>query len=99
MGQRSDLQAIFKALTPHVYFQPPESFQMEYDCIVYRRDRESVRYADNALYKRMKRYEVTVISKSPDSPLPDLVAKLPLCSFDRFFTSDKLNHDVFNLYF
>jgi hypothetical protein len=40
-----------------------------------------------------------VIDPDPDSPIVDAVAELPLCTYDRFFTADNLNHDVFNLFF
>jgi hypothetical protein len=42
---------------------------------------------------------VTVIDQNPDSPIPDRVAKLPLCSMSTFFVADKLNHDVFDIFF
>ena len=82
-----------------VYFQPPSSLTMSYPCIVYKRDTAFVRHADNAPYLRKKRYMVTVIDKDPDSLIPDKVANLPLASFSRHFTSDNLNHDVYNVYF
>lgn len=101
MGQRSDLQALLVSIlgSSNVYFQPPESKRMVYPCIVYHRDALDSRFAGNAPYKQEKRYQVTIISIDPDSVVPDKVAKLPKCSFDRFYTADNLNHDVYNLYF
>lgn len=99
MAPRLDLQNLLLAITPNVYFQPPPTVQMQYPCIVYKRDFESTDFADNAPYNRMKRYQVTVIDQNPDSLIPDQIAALPMCSFDRFFTADNLNHDVYNLYF
>lgn len=81
------------------YFQPPANVQMEYPCIVYLRDTRRTDYAGNAPYKDHKRYQVTVIDEDPDSEIPDKVAALPLCSFDRFFVAENLNHDVYSLYF
>lgn len=72
---------------------------MEYPCIVYARDYALTRFAGNLPYTRTKRYQVTVIDRDPDSDIPDRVASLPMCTFNRFFTSENLNHDVFNLYF
>jgi hypothetical protein len=46
-----------------------------------------------------KQYQVTVIDRNPDSELPDMVEELPLCSFDRYFAADSLNHYVFTLFF
>lgn len=83
----------------NVYFQPPESLQMKYPCIVYSRNRTDDKFADNKRYLHKKRYSVKVIDKNPDSAIPDKIAQLPLCSFDRHYTADNLNHDVYNLYF
>lgn len=82
-----------------VYFQPPPNTQMQYPCIVYKRDDAKVLFADNLKYRNTTRYQVTVIDPNPDSIIPDMVDALPLCKFDRFYTADNLNHDVFNLFF
>lgn len=101
MAPRINLHQILKSIPGpvEVYFQPPPSKQMEYPCIVYKRDDARTEFAGNKPYSYKKRYQVTVIDRDPDSPIPDLVAKLPLCIFDRHFAADNLNHDVFNLYF
>lgn len=101
MGRRLELHALLRDIlgTDFVYFQPPPSIQMEYPCIVYHRDYELAEYADDAPYKRRKRYLVTVIDRDPDSELPDKIGELPLCVYDRFFTADNLNHDVYKLFF
>lgn len=72
---------------------------MEYPCIVYKRDFANTAYADNAPYRHTLRYMVTVIDRDPDSTIPDKVAKLPMCSFNRFYTSGDLNHNVYNIFF
>jgi hypothetical protein len=72
---------------------------MQYPCIVYNRDSVDTEFADNTPYRHTKRYQVTVIDRNPDSGVPDKVAALPMCSYDRFFTADNLNHDVFNIFF
>jgi len=103
MGQRSDLHTILLALMPedskNVYHQRPPSVGMSYPCIVYTRDALDTIHADNAPYRHEKRYQVTIMDQNPDSAIPDAVANLPKCSFDRHFTADNLNHDVYNLYF
>lgn len=83
----------------HVYFQPGPNITMEYPCIVYRRDSADVAHADNRAYRRSKRYQVTVIDEDPDSVIPEKVADLPMSFFERFFTKDQLNHDVYNIFF
>jgi len=101
MAQRLELQALLIEIlgTEHVYFQPPPTLQMEYPCIVYQRDYLLTNHADDKPYKRTKRYQVTIIDRNPDSDVPDKVAALPLCVFDRFYTADNLNHDVYKLFF
>lgn len=99
MASRLDLQVLLETLIENVYFQPPVNIQMQYPCIVYRRDDSRSEYADNRPYARTKRYQITVIDRNPDSDLSDKVEELPFCSFDRYFPADNLNHYVFNLFF
>jgi len=101
MAQRIELQALLVGLlgSNRVYFQPPPTLQMQYPCIVYQRDSKETEFADNRPYKHMRRYQITVIDINPDSDIHERVAELPLCSYDRFFTADNLNHDVYNLFF
>jgi len=95
---RAQLQTLLESICPHVYFQPPSNIIMQYPCIVYRRTSEEVKWADNGRFNEYLRYEVTIIDRDPDSPIPGLLKQTPLVSFDRHFASDDLNHDVYNLY-
>lgn len=72
---------------------------MEYPAVVYSIDQAETEFADNLPYRRTKRYQVTIIDQDPDSPIPDKVADLPMCLFERHFTSGNLHHYVYNLYF
>lgn len=101
MATRLDLQDVLAALQEgvSVYFQPPENVSMQYPAIVYNRDFQYAAYADNALYSRKTRYQVTVIDPDPDSLIPDLVAALPLARYVRHFTTANLNHDIYDVYF
>ena len=101
MAQRLELQTLLRGLlgSSNVYFQPPPSKQIEYPCIVYARSDEEVDHADNVPYNRRMRYQVTVIDANPDSDIPAKIGALPLCSFDRHYTADNLNHDVYQLFF
>lgn len=101
MAQRLELHAVLTQIleTDQVYFQPPPSVQMKYPCIVYHRDYELSAFADDIPYARNKRYLVIVIDRNPDSNIPDKIAELPMCVFDRFYTADNLNHDAFKLFF
>lgn len=101
MGQRLELHKILVDIlgSSNVYFQPPETIKMKYPCIVYERGSGDTIFADNNPYRFTKRYQVTVIDRDPDSLIPDKVSVLPMCTYDRHYTVDNLNHDIFNLYF
>lgn len=101
MDRRLQLQALLEELlgTRHVYFQPPANVRMEFPCIVYHRDYADTKFAGNKPYSHTKRYQVTVVDRDPDSPIPDKVAMLPLCLRNRFFVAENLHHDVFNIYY
>lgn len=97
--RRLELHEILKELVPNVYFQPPEGFRMVYPCIVYNREYIDSRFASNVPYTLTKRYMVTVIDEDPDSELPVKVANLPRTQHVRFYTAERLNHDVFRLHY
>lgn len=101
MGTRLEFQDALEALDPSlsVYFQPPANVTMSYPAIVYNRDLEAVQFADNEPYSRTVRYQVIVIGHDPDSPILGKVAALPLSRFVRHFTTESLNHDIYDVYF
>lgn len=96
---RLELQALLQTIVPHVYFQPPTNVKLQFPCIMYKRDYAKTEFADDNPYIHTKRYMLTVIDSNPDSTISESIAKLPMCVFNRFYTSDNLNHDVYNLYF
>lgn len=98
-GNRLALQSILENITPNVYFQPPPSLQMQYPCIVYNRSNIRTEYANDLPYTLRNRYQVTVIDRDPDSLIPNAIASLPTARHDRFYVTDNLNHDVFQLFF
>jgi len=84
----------------NVYFQPPESVKLKYPCILYNLSTVDTWRADNKLYLRKNRYLITVVDKNPDSKIhEDILYHFPLCSFDRSYTVDNLNHRVLVLYY
>lgn len=101
MGNRLELHNILCDIlgTRNAYFQPPESVQMSYPAIVYSRDDVENFHANNKVYSQYTMYQVIVIDKNPDSEIVKKVSRLPLCSFDRHYKADNLNHDAFILYF
>jgi len=83
----------------NVYFQPPPDRQMQYPCIVYERDNQSVLRSDNLVYNLRQRYQVTYIDQNPDGDPVDALAKLQFSAFNRHFVTSGLNHDVFSIYY
>jgi len=101
MDRRMELHQMLKNIlkSDKVYFQPPPSVKMSYPCIVYERSYIHTTKADNMNYLNRVRYTVTLIGASPESEFIKEILEIPMCSYDRFFTSDGLNHDVFSLYY
>lgn len=85
--------------TKNVYFQPPESVKMNYPAIVYSLNSIDNTFANNKVYSSIKSYTVTVIDKDPDSELVEKMTNFPTAKFNRHYTSDNLNHWVFNIYY
>lgn len=94
---RLQLRELFKLMTPYVYFQPPS--QMEYPCIKYELDDDSIQYADNDAYLHANGYQVIIIDPDPDSVLRDMIATLAFCRFSRHYVADDLHHFVYDLFF
>lgn len=101
MGSREDLSEILHTVlgSDNVYFQPPPTIEMKYPCIVYKLDDVRTRHANNGLYKKDNAYTVIYMDKRPDSEIPDRILEIPKSRFDRFYTADKINHFVFNIFF
>lgn len=99
MGQRLQLHQLLETFTENVYFQPPTNIQLKYPCIIYKRDFAETKFADDKPYNHTLRYQVTIIDRDPDSDIPSKVAAMPMSLFNRFYTADNLNHDVYNVYF
>lgn len=83
----------------HTYYNTPESVKMKYPAIRYKRTKPNVIHANDAMYKNMRAYELTVIDADPDSEIVTKVEQLPYCSFDRSYVSDNLNHTTFTIYY
>lgn len=101
MASRLDLQVKLETIlgTRHVYYQPPASVRMRYPAIVYSRSNIENQHADDGVYIQSYFYDLIVIDEDPDSEIVEKVSKLPGCRFNRHFTSENLNHDVFTLYY
>lgn len=83
-----------------VYFQPPESIKLTYPCIVFTGESYDTRHADNHIYKFKERFQVKFIDYDCESEIPEkLLTSLPLCRFDRSYTTNNLKHSVFTIYY
>jgi hypothetical protein len=84
----------------NVYFQPPASLKMKYPCIRYSLTGVDTKRADDRQYKNTKKYEITLIDTNPDSAFFDSILNhFSMCSFDRGYPADNLNHFVFSIYY
>lgn len=85
-----------------VYFQAPTSptVKLQYPCTVYSLSDIYANSADDMNYKAVRRYQVTYMTKSPaDSLIDEFITHFRQISFSRHFTSDGLNHYIYDLYF
>lgn len=102
MAKRLDLhQELCDILgSTNVYFQPPANVSMKYPCIKYSLSGIDVDHADDSNYKSIRQYTVTVIDRNPDSEIPDMILNhFRMCSFDRGYPADNLNHFALTLYY
>ena len=102
MARRRQLNEKFCQIlgTRNVYFQPPASVKIKYPCIIYKIENRNDLKADDTRYRGMIRYEVTFITRDPDSETPeDLLNSFQYISHNRNYPSDNLHHDVFTLYY
>lgn len=83
----------------NAYFQPPTNIKLQYPCIIYKRKRIDTRKADNLKYLMYDCYDVTLITKDPDSPLPKrLLGSFDHISLSNHTTIDNLHHDYYTLF-
>ena len=101
MGDRILLQKKLEEIlgSREVYYQPPDSIKMRYPAIRYNRKDIDARYANKKVYSSMTAYEIILMDVNPDSVFIQKIMELPFCSYDRHYTAENLNHEVFTLYF
>lgn len=99
--RRLQLQSLLEVTlgSERVYFQPPSNVQMQYPCVVYKRDSAETAFAGNKPYRYEQRYLVTFIAQEPNLVTPMKIAAFPTCTFVRHYAVKNLNHDVFVLYY
>lgn len=85
--------------TTNVYFDPPESFKLQFPCIVYSLSGNNEWKADNITYIRTKRYRMIYITKDADDPMVDTLEDLEFCHLINPYTADGVFHYAFDIYF
>lgn len=84
----------------NIYFQPTEETRMKYDAIIYKQNSFAVRYANNRSYNIRDEYQVTVISRDPESEIPRKIQeRFEMCAPGRKFVSDNLYHFPFTIFY
>ena len=83
----------------NVYFQPPESLQLNFPCIIYERYNISNVHADDDVYLQPRQYRVTVVDINPDSDIVTRMSQYKTARFIRHHVVNNLNHDIFNIYY
>lgn len=87
-----------------VYYQPPSVEKIKYPCLIYEFETYQTYFGNNNRYLSVPRYQLTLIDYDVESPIHKQIMDLNgtqgcRISFNNFFTSDNLNHWVYDLYF
>ena len=102
MDRRLQLQTELEEVlgSRHVYYQPTETKKLEYPCIVYQLSDIDLIHGDDLLYRATHGYQITLIERSPETPLVDaILGHFRMIRFDRRFVNQNLYHNVFELYY
>ncbi len=101
MDRRLELQEILENIlgSRNVYYQPPSNTKLKYPCIIYGRSSLHTRHADNSIYINKVRYDVQLISTTPDNELVNKILSVPYCTYDRYYNVDGLSHDSFTIFY
>ena len=100
MADRLELHSVLQELlgSSNVYYQPPNTRQIQYDAIRSSTPPIDSKYANDRKYSMIDCYEIIVISRLPDNPVIKKLLSLPYCSYDRHYVADNLHHDVLTIY-
>jgi hypothetical protein len=84
----------------NAYFNPPESVKMKYDAIRYSLSGKDLKRANNMVYRKVNRYDGVVITRSPDTTIPDeMLSRFEMCSLGSSYIADNLYHHPFTIYY
>lgn len=100
-NERLELQARLEELprVRRVYWNPPESIQLVYPCIIYNYAKIDVHHADNKAYIKRRRYEITIIDRDTTSIIPEaLEESFQYWAQEQVFANDNIGHWVYSIY-
>lgn len=102
--QREALDDILRSIegVKKIYNQPPSEHLLEYPCLIYTFSNYETLYSDDKRYLTWPSYMLTLIDKNPESAIQQSIMDLGgpcFVRFNRFFTSDNLNHWVYEVTF
>lgn len=83
----------------NVYFQPPTNVSMRYPAIVYNLSDIENKHADDGVYSFANQYQITLIDRNPETDVVYKINQLQTANFIRSYSSDNLNHWVFEIFF
>lgn len=102
MASRLELHEEFVKIlgTRNVYYRPPSSVNMKYDAIRYDLSGKDLRRANDKVYNSTNCYEGVLITRDPDSPIPDtMLNHFQMCNLGKPYIADNLNHFPFTIYY
>ena len=83
----------------NVYFQPPTNVSMRYPSIVYNLSDIENKHADDGVYSFTNQYQITLIDRNPETDVVYKINQIQTANFIRSYSSDNLNHWVFEIFF
>lgn len=83
----------------NVYFQPPTNVNMRYPAIVYNLSDIENKHANDRVYSFTNQYQITLIDRNPETDVVYKIDQLQTANFIRSYSSDNLNHWVFEIFF
>ena len=95
--QLSDVSGI---PSEHLYFQPPSTVKLNYPCIIYKNTGDWDIKADNLRYAAKTRIQAIVVTRDPDSDIPEKILNgFFYSSADPDYTAENLYHHPITIYF
>ena len=81
-----------------VFFKPDSNVKLKYPCIIYSREGDQSRHADNVIYFNNTEFQITVIDRDSDSEVVnDILNALVLARRSNEYVSDGLYHYIITI--